>query len=185
MNFKLLGIIAIVCAPFLYVDFATSAQNANTWKTGLFGFIYMIGWIGSVVALKRMNALGKTKWAKIAVTVQLSLLTLAQVWNIWVIAGSSYGNIIFRILDMCWPLSNIWMLVIGITAVKAKKLQGWKRYAPLFAGLWFPLTVIPAITLGYFQLAGPYSAIAFSILGLVVFKAGEAGNNIVTEVAVA
>jgi hypothetical protein len=77
------------------------------------------------------------------------------------------------------------MLVIGITAVKAKKLQGWKRYAPLFAGLWFPLTVIPAITLGYFQLAGPYSAIAFSILGLVVFKAGEAQNDIVTEVAVA
>ena len=185
MNYKVLGIIAIICAPFLYLDFATSVQHVNTWKTGVFGFVYMAGWMCSVVALKRMAILGKTKWAKIAFTVQLSLLTLAQAWNIWVIFGSSYDNLLFRILDMCWPLSNVWMLVIGITAVRAKKLQGWKRFVPLFVGLWFPLTVIPAIATNFFVLAGPYSAVAFALLGFVVFKADQDEQKSVTEVSVA
>ena len=184
MNFKLTGTVAIICAPFLLVDFATSVQNVNTWKTGLFGLIYMLGWICSIVALKRMEILGKTKWANIAFTIQLSLLTLAQVWNIWVMFGSNYENLLFQILDMCWPLSNVWMLVIGITAVRARKLQGWKRFVPLVVGLWFPITVIPAVTMGYFVLAGPYSAIAFALLGLVVYKAGEDEQNVVTAVAV-
>jgi hypothetical protein len=185
MNFKFAGVIAILCAPFLYIDFATSVPNVTTWKTGLFGFIYMLGWMYSIVALRRMEILGRTRWAKIAFTVQLSLLTLAQCWNIWVIVGSGPDNILFRILDACWPLSNIWMLAIGITAVRAKKLQGWKRFIPLFVGLWFPVTVIPAMVTGYFVLAGPYSAIAFALLGLVVFKANEDEQSAVPEVAVA
>ena len=185
MNFKVSGIIAIICAPFLYIDYATSAPNVLSWKVGLFGFIYMIGWMCSIVALKRMEILGRTRWAKIAFAVQLSLLTLAQVWNLWVISGTGFDNILFRVFDMCWPLSNIWMLVIGITAVRAKKLQGWKRFVPLFVGLWFPLTVVPAVTMGYFALAGPYSAVAFILLGVVVFKADEDEQDVVTKVAVA
>ncbi len=185
MNFKVLGIIAIICAPFLYIDFATSVPNVTSWKTGLFGFVYMIGWMCSIVALQRMAILGRTKWSKIAFAVQLSLLTFAQVWNIWIILGPSYDNILFKILDMCWPLSNIWMLVIGITAVRAKKLQTWKRFVPLFVGLWFPLTVVPAVTMGFFVLAGPYSAVAFALLGLLVYKAGEDEQNMVAKVAVA
>ena len=185
MNFKVAGGIAILCAPFLYIDFATSVQNVTTWKTGLFGLIYMIGWMCSILALRRMEILDKTRWAKVAFTIQLSLLTLAQLWNIWVIVGSGFDNIFFRILDVCWPLSNIWMLAIGITAVRAKKLQGWKRFVPLFVGLWFPVAVIPSMVTGYFVLAGPYSAIAFALLGLVVFQANENEQTLVSEVVVA
>ena len=185
MNFKVLGIIAIICAPFLYVDFATSTPNVSTWKTGFFGFIYMVGWLCSVFALQRMQILGKTKFAKIAFIIQFVLLALAQIWNIWVMFGSDYNNLLFRILDMCWPLSNIWMLVIGITAVKAKKLLGWKRYVPLIVGLWFPLMIIPAMVTGFFFLAGPYSAIAFVLLGFIVYKSREEEQTPVGNVVVA
>jgi hypothetical protein len=64
MKSKVLGIIAIICAPFLYIDFATSLPNVTTWRTGLFGFIYMIGWICSIVAFQRMQILGKNKMGK-------------------------------------------------------------------------------------------------------------------------
>jgi hypothetical protein len=185
MNTKVLGIIAIICAPFLYIDFATSLPNVTTWRTGLFGFIYMIGWICSIVAFHRMKIFGKTRWAKIAVTVQLVLLTLAQVWNVWVMIGPDYSNVLFRVLDACWPLSNVWMLAIGITAVRAGRLQGWKRFVPLFAGLWFPITVIPAMTMGYFFLAGPYSFAAFALLGFVVYKLEDKQEAVaVTELQV-
>jgi hypothetical protein len=65
------------------------------------------------------------------------------------------------------------MLAIGIKALTAKKLQGWKRYVPLFVGLWFPATVVPAMAFGFTHLAGPYSAIAFTLLGLIVYKADD------------
>jgi hypothetical protein len=75
------------------------------------------------------------------------------------------------------------MLAIGITALRAKKLTGWKRFVPLFAGLWFPVAVVPAMVTGFFALAGPYSAVAFALLGLVVFKSDEAEQPVVGEVA--
>ena len=168
MNNKLLGAFAIVCAPFLYINFLTSNPNDQSWDTGLYGFIYMAGWMASVYALRQGGFLGTTKFSRIAFIVQMTLLSLAQVWNIWVMIGPS-DHILFHITDACWPLSNIWMLVMGIHVLVTKQLTGWKRYVPLFVGLWFPLTVIPAMTAGIFWLAGPYSLVAFVLLGLVVF----------------
>jgi hypothetical protein len=185
MNYKLAGTFAIICAPFLLIDFLTSEQNVNTWKTGLFGFIYMAGWMTSMLALKRMEIFGNTKWAKVAFTIQLGLLSLAQVWNIWVMFGSDYSNILFVILDICWPLSNVWMLVFGISAFKANRLHGWRRYVPLLAGLWFPVTVVPAITMGYFFLAGPYSAFAFALLGYMVYKEATKEDEVRMNVSMA
>jgi hypothetical protein len=186
MNFKVLGLIAISCAPFLYVDFLTSDRNVMHWWSGVYDMIYMIGWLCSIVALQRMQALGTSKFAKVAFTVQYILLAFAQCWNVWVIIGPSYDNVLYRIFDICWPLSNIWMLVVGITALRAKKLQGWKRYVPIMAGLWFPLMVVPAITTGAMSsIAGPYSAIAFGLLGLVVYTAGEEKNRVLSEVSIA
>lgn len=138
----------------------------------------------SVAALQRMQILGKTKFARIAFIVQFGLLTLAQCWNIWVIITPSSNSTLFRILDMCWLLSNIWMLVIGITALAAKQLRSWKRFVPLFVGLWFPAMVVPAITLGVMtSIAGPYSAVAFALLGLVVYKADEDERIVVNSSA--
>jgi hypothetical protein len=186
MNYKLAGIISILCAPFLYVNFLTSERNHLTWWTGMYGMIYMIGWICSLIALQRMEILGKSKFAKVAFIIQYVLLAGAQCWNIWVIVGPSYGNVLYNIFDICWPLSNIWMLVIGIATVRAKRLQGWKRFVPLVVGLWFPLMVVPAITIGAMSsIAGPYSAVAFGLLGLVVFQRGEERTEIIDDIVIA
>lgn len=142
MDNKTLGIIAIICAPFLYIDSLTAIQNVNSRQTGLFDFIYMTGWMCSLIALQQKQFLGRTKFAAIAFFIPITLLSLAQVWNIWIMIAPSSGGTLFRILDSCWPLSNTWMLVTGITALAAKQLAGWKRFMPLVAGLWLPLTAI-------------------------------------------
>lgn len=75
---------------------------------------------------------------------------------------------------MCWLLSNSWMLIIGITAVSAKVLFCWKRFVPLIVGFWYPLMILPYIVFGsIINLAGPYSAFAFALLGVVVYRSGE------------
>jgi hypothetical protein len=70
------------------------------------------------------------------------------------------------------------MIVIGITTLRAKILTGWKRFVPIIVGLWFPLMVIPAITIGTTTtIAGIYSALAFAMLGVSVYN-GERPNEV-------
>ena len=64
------------------------------------------------------------------------------------------------------------MVVTGIVILQAKKLKGWKRFIPLFAGIWFPQTTLIYLftqnSLMSLIISGIYSTIAFSILGFIV-----------------
>jgi hypothetical protein len=184
MNNKTLGVIAMLTAPFLCIDFFTaSSATSVTWQSGLFGLIYMTGWMCSVYALDRAGILGTKKFSRIIIAVQLVLLTLAQCWNVWVIIEPISNHIIYRILDMCWPLSNLCMLIIGITILVSKQITGWKRFIPLFVGLWLPSLIVTSITAGQHTpyIAGPYSAIAFCLLGYVVFTLPANSKNETVE----
>jgi len=56
--------------------------------------------------------------------------------------------------------------------IKAKKIKRWKRFVPLFAGIWFPQTTL----IYYFThnsllslvISGIDSTIVFSLLGFIV-----------------
>lgn len=80
---------------------------------------------------------------------------------------------LYFILDMFWPVSNIWMLATGITVITANRLHGWMRYIPLVAGLWLPLHLVGlgfGLTREVMLIGGLYSAIAWTLLGLVVLR---------------
>src|SRR5215216_6223977 len=90
---KILGIIALLGAPFLCIDFLDNQANTtDSWTTGLYGFIYMLGWMASTIGLLRLNATGKPAAAKMIPIVQLVLLSVAQVFNIDVMVhgGGNY-----------------------------------------------------------------------------------------------
>jgi len=180
MNCKAAGIFSMICAPFLFIDFLTATPNVNTSQTGVFDLIYMTGWMCSLIALQQRGAFGTTKAARIILLIQAIFLTGAQVWNIWVIIRPSSEGTLFRIFDSCWPLSNIWMLATGIVAIKARRLQGWQRFVPLAAGLWFPFSMVLFLAKLPFWLSGLYSTIAYILLGLVVYKSGHTAQETVS-----
>jgi hypothetical protein len=81
---------------------------------------------------------------------------------------------LYFILDLFWPVSNIWMLATGLTVVTAKRLQGRMRYVPLIVGLWVPVT-LPLIGIWGMQspamlISGLYSTVAWTLLGVVVYQ---------------
>ena len=62
MNQKTVGIIALLCSPFLAIDFAIHGGFNNYNSTslgGLFNLIYMTGWLLSVLALYQMHSNAK------------------------------------------------------------------------------------------------------------------------------
>ena len=178
MNYRLAGIIAIFGAPFLFLDFLMynmDGKNESASLSGVFNMIYITAWMISIVGLWKAKATGYNKWSKIVLIIQLAFLSLANCWNIYVIMNPGAETVLYRVLDLFWPISNLWMLATGITIVVAKVLMGWMRYVPLIVGLWLPLNLaFMSAMMGQTNLGmivgGVYSALAWSLLGLVIFK---------------
>lgn len=178
MNLRSLGLCAMLGAPFLlltYITFGAQLANQKSALDGLFSVLYMSGWMCSIVGLWKIGATGTNRWGRIVLGIQLLFLSLANVSNIMLLLQTGLKTPYYFMLDLFWPISNIWMLVTGITVVAAKRLNGWMRYVPLAVGLWLPLClVLLGLTFGFTPaintVGGVYSAVAWTLLGLVVYR---------------
>jgi hypothetical protein len=176
MNNRMLGTIAMVCAPALLVEAILLRGGENPVITGVASMVFMAGWICSNTAMRRMRAAGTGKWGRTVLLVQLVGLVLAFAFGFFEATGLlGRESIIFNVTDMAWPLSMVWMLVVGVTVVVARRLPGWHRFAPLLCGFWLPLGTVGMFAFGDvpplfgFGLA----AIFWTSLGYVVRESGE------------
>ncbi|HYK45801.1 MAG TPA: hypothetical protein VEV83_11565 [Parafilimonas sp.] len=185
---RILGIIGIIGAPWMFIDFVNNGLYEHFMLTpisGMRNFIFMAGWICSVIGLYKLGAEGNKRLARTILIIQLVLLLLAAIWSIMVMIAPNSPSKIFYALNFSWPLGGCFMVATGLVILLAKKLKGWKRFAPLLAGLWFPQTIlIYAFTQNsvlLLMLSGIYSTIAFSLLGLAV--ATETDRSLITKAA--
>jgi hypothetical protein len=171
-----LGIIGVIGSPWMLIDFMENGiydRFASTSKSGLHGFLFITGWMCSVLGLFKLKAAGANSWGRTLLLVQLLFLVLANCWNVYEIIYPEGKVRLFIVLSHFWTVSAYFMLVTGTAIILAKKLQGWKRFIPLLAGLWFPIAfhLLPGIfglTLITLVLSGVYSTIVFMLLGFSV-----------------
>jgi hypothetical protein len=186
---KRLGAMAMMAAPFLFLQMMLDKESNdyNSSLGGFFDLVYMLGWMCSIIGLQRSQVFGTKKGENILLQVQLGLLLLANIWNVWVIFDPANKSNLFFVLDMCWPLSNICLLVIGISIAITGKLRGWKRYVVLVAGLWLPVAFSSMIIFGRSNaslfIGGTYSTIAWFLLGWMVFNSVPLEENVVSFAA--
>jgi len=178
MRTRTLGLMGILCSPFLAIQlnmFGIFEHTRPTSLAGVFGLIYMGGWFCSILGLYRLGAAGN-KTGRIILVIQMTLLTIGNLWNIYSIVDPTCNKTLFYVIDAIgWPFDNIFMLATGIAIISAKQLEGWKRFVPLFVGMWFPNTVvITHIIFGSgnteLLIVGSYSVLAWALLGLTVFQ---------------
>ena len=171
---KWLGTVAMFASPFLFLQMSvgSKANDYNTSLGGLFDLVYMIGWMCSLLGLQQMKALPAKKFGGILFQVQLALLFLANAWNVWVIFDPVNKSQLFFVLDMCWPLSNLCLLVLGITIAAGGSLKGWQKYTVLMAGLWLPVAFASLMIFGRgttsLFISGIYSTIAWFVMGWMI-----------------
>jgi hypothetical protein len=180
MNNKVLGSLALAGAPFFllssflqpYFSFMHEKQFYGAW-----GIIYITAWMCSIRGLQRLNATGKTTFGKVILWIMMGALLLANLSNAYQLVAPGATSALFFILDAFWPLSNLSMLVVGITVAVAKRLKGWRRFVPLVVGLWFPVLVVCMNLFGRAgisgTIAGVYSAVAWSLLAIMVLTTKE------------
>ncbi len=183
MTNRVLGTIAMVCAPAMLVDELLRFGEANALITGIASMVFIAGWICSNIGMQRMRATGTGSWGRAVLLVQLVGLVLAFVFGFIEATGLlDENNIVWVVTDAAWPLSMLWMLVVGVTVIVAKRLSGWQRFVPVLCPFWLPIAVLGSTAFGE---AGSfiglgYSAVLWGLLGYVVMRSDELQGTLPT-----
>ena len=173
MNNRILGTIAMICAPALLVELFLTRGQQNDVIIGIASMVFMAGWIWANIGMQRMRATGTGKWGRAVLLIQLVGLVLAFMFGLFEATGLlGRESIIFNITDAAWPLSMLWMVVVGITVIRAKQLSGWQRYVPLLCPFWLPIALVSSAAFG--ETAGSvaygFTAVLWAMLGYVVVR---------------
>lgn len=174
MNTRTLASIGLFGAPFLLLDSMNNGLDPfqSSSVSGLLNLVYITAWMSSMVALKKMGAFGESRFGKILFVVQISFLALANGWNIYEIIAPRAGTTLYTILDLFWPLSNLCMLVSGITILVNRTLTGWQRYTPFLVGLWLPFVLLLWALFSRTQevllVGNLYSAVTWSLMAVAI-----------------
>ena len=174
MSNRLLGIIGILCSPMMFVQGLRAGfqMSPGDRLDAILGLVFLIGWACSLAALWRLRAAGPRKWLFVLEGIGLTLAALQQIQD----AAGRQGaqDWFYRICDIAWPASVVFMLVIGWFTVQSRVLRGWKAWTPLFCGAALPLLFIliaSAGTTAALLTFGVHTMIAWALLGVAVLSA--------------
>jgi hypothetical protein len=134
--FQTLGIIGMIGAPMMLVDSLyrlithLPGEQSNP-LTGTIGLFYLISWICTAFGMRRLRVTGNGMASGVVFAIQIIGLCLAFVFNTFEVTRTSppSESLVFQVTDMAWPLSHIFMLVVGGMVVRAKVWQGWQAVA--------------------------------------------------------
>lgn len=136
------GMIGLALAMTLIAD--KSARDVAGYVVQA---VYLLGWMATAVALRRRRATGDTRGARVAFVVQIVGLALALAFSTLESFGPSSDALPYRIAmgitDACWPLSHLFMLVIGTLIARGGVFAGWRRTPAFLVGAALPLGMLP------------------------------------------
>jgi hypothetical protein len=181
---RFLGLLATICAPTLLIQsFGTSfVGNSPSPVKQIFAFLgvlYIGGWICGAIGMFRQKVYGTDKSRKIVFGIQIILLTLALLFSVQETAGISYengGGTFFGVCDAGYPLSHLFMFVVGVFTWRAKVWTGFSRFAPLLVGAALPLTLslmpLFGMVVGFFTF-GCLTTIGLGTIGYKIYSSRE------------
>lgn len=168
---RLLGTIGMIGAPMLLLSFLLYALGDGTaaLMASVLGMLYLVGWAASAAGMWRLRVAGKLSGAVFAV--QLVGLSLAFAFNVLEVTRANPDTLLFRVTDLAWPASHIFMLVVGALVLGACVWRGWRSLTPLLCGLALPVFFgVRAVLGGEFGgfIFGVLTAVTFTLLGYAV-----------------
>jgi len=158
---RVLGLLGIIGAPMMLIFFMFGNMDGSAPKTPeerlmcMTGVFYMGGWICSAVGMRRLRATGDRLGGKIVFIIQITLLSFALLFSVMEVGGYDFrnGGLLFALADAGYPLSHLFMNVVGIFVVRAKVWQGLPKFAPFLVGITLPVT-LALMAIGYVNVAG-------------------------------
>jgi hypothetical protein len=179
---RVLGTVGMLASPMVSLQGPLTAllgEAGSTFRMGLCSLLYVLGWLCSTLGLRMLRATGDGLLARVVFYVQLVGLGLATLWAAQYVVnpGLQERTGLIQVTDAAWPLSHIFMLVVGGLVIAAKRFHGWRRLPFFLCGLAVPVHIVlsglgapgPAMSLGF----PLFSTLGFFLLGLSVRTAAD------------
>ena len=167
---RVLGTLGMLAGPMMLAEMLIFGftQHGSNRVIGVLGVFYIAGWICTAVGMRRSRVTGDGALGKGAFVVQLVGLLLAFLWSLHEIlySGDDRSGVFYGVTDAAWPLSHLFMLVIGVLTLRAGVWRGWRRFAPLLVGLALPVAIAASLVAGR-----AWMGIAFGIMTTAGFFA--------------
>jgi hypothetical protein len=166
---RILGAAGVLGSAMLLVEgLLTGFRPAGTTPdTALVEMLFLAGWAGTAVGLRRTRAAGDGPVAGLTFLVQITGIALAAVWSGWYVLapGVEPTNALFQLAAAAWPLSVLFWIVVGALVVREKAWTGWRRFAPLLCGLTLPAFIAASAVAGR-EVAIPLFSVATTLAGM-------------------
>lgn len=183
MNTRLFTLAALIGAPFMCIGVYVEAKFpglGQPWWTGIWGLLYITGWLAGMEVMRRLRLTGESRFGKQAVVLVMVSLFVADISNVWQLVAPDYKPSLFWALDIFWPVSHVMMLFVGFATVRARALSRYQTWLPVAMGLWFPLTMALSQTPVVLHFSNIYSLFAWTLMALTLRqKASMQASNAV------
>lgn len=179
---RLLGTIGMIMSPMLALGpilFQDQPDQPNHPLETVLGLLFLGGWACSAVGMRLVRATGGGTPGRVVFAVQMIGLLLAAIFNLLELVRFDQQSPLWAITDAAWPLSVVFMIVVGLLTLRAGIWRGWRRLTPLLCGLSLPLAfavsaaagaVVGEAAAGPAMLAtfGLFTTVAWLLLGYAV-----------------
>ena len=180
---RLLGTMGVLASPMLLIESARSGFDTPAFDrvNALLGLVFLVGWACSMIGLSCHRAMGvgaRGIWLLAMQGVGLMLAASQQIQD-FLFRHSNTENALYRVADTAWPLSVVFMLVVGGVVARARVWSGWRRWSPLLCGMSLPLLFVTMGVAGRYASAivfGFSTTLAWAMLGWAVATPPKAGS---------
>jgi hypothetical protein len=180
---RLLGTIGVLASPMLLIESARSGFDTPALDrvNAVLGLVFLVGWACSMIGLSYHRAMGmgaRGIWIIAVQGVGLVLAALQQIQDL-MFRHPNTESALYQVANTAWPLSVLFMLVVGGVVARARVWSGWRRWSPLLCGISLPLL------LGTMGVAGRYASavvfgfsttVAWALLGWAVATPPKTSN---------
>jgi hypothetical protein len=148
------------------------------------GGAFQIGLLAMLLTMRATGATGVGRGGRFVVNAGLIFVALASVWTLVVTMDTSLVDVgPVLVLDVFWPLSMVWLIIVGVAVLRARTWPAPARHLPLAASFVLPVHIVAEV-IGLSDWASwtlpiVYVAVAYTALGLAVGLqvAGQAEQN--------
>jgi hypothetical protein len=181
-SLQFLGILGMFCAPGLLVDACIRYARRDFGdgviaSSSIAGLIYIMGWTASMIGFRTLRLTGNGVFTGTVFYLQMFGLALAAGQQVMELSATPtlLQSSFFGICDTAWPVSHLFMLVVGGMVLAAGRIHGAVRFAALGCGLALPATAVSAVLNHYVFVFGFGAAttLCFGLVGLTVYRAGS------------
>ncbi|WP_344172151.1 hypothetical protein [Kribbella lupini] len=153
--------------------FSTVTEGTPERIGDLTGLAFQLGLFCLLTVQFRTRATGLTRAAVLMLKVEAVILGIAALWSLLhgVLPTSLQDATWLMVLDICWPLSMIGMMVIGIKLAIAGRWRGLLRWWPLVAESWVFVTIPATVVFGDAAarwVGGGHLLIGYATLGVLL-----------------